>query len=57
MLPIGDVTFDERRHLAAITTSGLVKNANKPEMVTLVAKGYWSNVQPILDMLGILAQI
>ena len=32
-LSIGDVKIDRRRHLAAKTTSGLVKNANNSEMV------------------------
>ena len=33
-LSIGDVAFDSRRNLAAKTTCGLIKNANKSEMVT-----------------------
>ena len=33
MLPVGDLTIDERRHLATKTTSGLVKNANNSDMV------------------------
>ena len=32
-LSIGDVAFEQRRHLEAKSTSGLAKNANNSEIV------------------------